>query len=516
MRRREFVKQLGGAALLARATLVPRTTIGQGVAQEGGTLTVPGKPTREFFYRPVGAWAADFIPFYRDGTFHLFYLLDWRDRHKHGEGTPWYQISTRDFVHFNEHGEMLARGTLSDQDLYVFTGSVIEGQGRFHIFYTGHNPHLRRRGQPEQAVMHAVSDDLLKWKKIPEDTFFAPQATYEPHDWRDPFVFWNEEAREYWMLLAARLKTGPSRRRGCTALCASGDLKKWEVREPFWSPGLYFTHECPDLFHMDDWWYLVYSTFSERTVTHYRMSRSLKGPWLAPENDTFDNRAFYAAKTASDGKRRFAFGWNPTRVESRDYRPYHWGGNLVVHEVMQEADGSLSVKVPETVDRVFARKAPFEFRPGVGKSEITSDVIRIAAPDSFGCAVGGTTPDPCKIEATLEFGAGTRGCGIMLRASEDLEEAYYVRLEPGRQRLVLDSWPRAGDVPFMVELERPVRLRPGESVELKVFLDGSICEVYVDSKVAMSARLYNRHSGDWGLFVNEGAAHFRNIKLLTL
>jgi len=104
----------------------------------------------------------------------------------------------------------------------------------------------------------------------------------------------------------------------------------------------------------------------------------------------------------------------------------------------------------------------------------------------------------------------------MLRASGDLEEAYYVRLEPGRQRLVLDSLPRPGDVPFMVELERPVRLTPGKPVELKVFLDGGVCEVYADGKGAVSARLYNRHSGDCGLFVNEGRAHFRNIKLLTL
>jgi beta-fructofuranosidase len=104
----------------------------------------------------------------------------------------------------------------------------------------------------------------------------------------------------------------------------------------------------------------------------------------------------------------------------------------------------------------------------------------------------------------------------MLRASDDLEEAYYVRLEPGRQRLVLDSWPRPGDVPFMVELERPIRLTPKNSVELKIFLDGSVCEVYADSKVAMSARLYNRYTGDWGLFVNEGSVRFRNIKLMTL
>jgi len=471
---------------------------------------------REFYYRPECAWAADFIPFYKEGTFHLFYLLDWRDRHRHGEGTPWYQISTRDFVHFTEYGEMLHRGTVDERDLYVFTGSVIEGQGRFHIFYVGHNPYLRQLGQPEQGIMHAVSDDLIKWKKIPEDTFFAPQATYEPNDWRDPFVFWNEEAREYWMLICARLKAGPSRRRGCTALCASNDLKNWQVREPFWAPGLYYAHECPDLFHIGKWWYLVYSEFSERTVTHYRMSCSLKGPWLAPENDTFDNRAFYAAKTASDGNRRFAFGWNPTRVDNHDYQPWQWGGNLVVHEVVQEPDGTLAVRVPETIDRAFSKEIPFQFKPGLGQSEIGQSSVQIAGPDSFSCTFAGALPEPCEIEATVEFSQGTRGCGLILRASEDLEEAYYIRLEPGRDRLVLDGWPRPGDVPFMVELERPIPLRAGNPVELKVFVDGTICEVYANGKVAMSARLYNRYRGRWGLFVNEGVAQFRNTKLAVL
>src|SRR5438034_4472486 len=192
----------------------------------------------EFFYRPHDAWAADFIPFYKDGRFRLFYLLDWRNKDQHGEGTPWYQISTADFVEFVEHGEMLPRGSQEEQDLYVFTGCVIEAEERYHIFYTGHNPHFRQQGKPEQAVMHAVSDDLVHWQKIPEDTFYAPESDYEPHDWRDPFVFWNVEAGEYWMLLAARLKTGPSRRRGCTALCASKDLQRRVVREPLWAPGL--------------------------------------------------------------------------------------------------------------------------------------------------------------------------------------------------------------------------------------------------------------------------------------
>src|ERR1041384_6402821 len=163
----------------------------------------------DFFYRPVGAVAADFIPHHDGRRFCLFYLKDFRDRERHGEGTPWYRVDTEDFVHFRDHGEMLARGTEAEQDLYVFTGCVLSAGGTNHIFYTGHNPHLRRAAKPEQAVMHAVSDDLTHWTKLPEDTFFAPAEGYEPHDWRDPFVFWNEEKDEWQMLLAARTQVGP-------------------------------------------------------------------------------------------------------------------------------------------------------------------------------------------------------------------------------------------------------------------------------------------------------------------
>lgn len=478
---------------------------------------------REFFYRPVGAWAADFIPYFQDGQFHLFFLLDWRDWAAHGEGTPWYQVSTRDFVHFAEHGEMLPRGSKSDQDLYVFTGSAMQGEGKYHIFYTGHNPYFRAQGKPEQGVMHAVSRDLLKWEKVPEDTFYAPTERFEPNDWRDPFVFWNQAAGEYWMILAARLKTGPSRRRGCTGLCTSKDLKKWEVREPFWAPGLYFTHECPDLFQMGNWWYLVFSEFTDLVRTRYRMSRSLTGPWLAPKYDYFDAKAFYAAKTASDGQRRFLFGWDPTRAEKRDYNRWDWGGNLVVHELQQESDGTLSVTVPAAVDAAWTKPLAAQFPLRLGQVKVDGDQVEITAPGSFACAAAEMMPNRCKIEGQVQFDSATRGCGIMLRTSNDLEASYYVRLEPQNHRLVFDSWPRVASGPlvnidggYMAGLDRWINLDSGVPVNMKIFVDGSTAVVYAGGRSAMSLRMYDLPGGRWGFFVNEGSARFHNIKITTL
>lgn len=466
------------------------------------------------FYKPEGAWAGDFIPFYQDGKFHLFYLHHWRKNENFGEGIPWYRVSTEDFINFTEHGQVLCRGSKEEQDLYVFTGSVIESKGLYHIFYTGHNPYFCRKDKPAQAIMHAVSKDLIEWNKVAGDTFFAPTDKYEPHDWRDPFVFWNEEMKEFRMLLAARLKSGPSRRRGCTVLAVSKDLKKWEVRKPFWAPGLYITHECPDLFRIGDWWYLVYSTYSERHSTHYRMSRSLNGPWTAPENDTFDGRAFYAAKSASDGRSRFLFGWNPTREGENDEGNWEWGGNLVIHEIVQEKGGFLSVKIPEKVDRFFAKPVPFQLKPALSDSKIGRRLAEIWT-SGFGCVTAGRMPRQCKIETKVMFTRRTRGCGIMLRVSEDFENAYYIRLEPGRNRLVFDKWPRSGDLPFAVGLERPIELTEGKPVELKVLVEDTICEVYAAGKVALSARFYNLKKGLWGLFVNEGEAGFKETRLYS-
>lgn len=467
-----------------------------------------------FFYKPNDAWSADFIPLYANGRFYLYYLLDWRDWTGHGEGTPWYLLTTEDFVHFTEHGCMLARGSETEQDLYVFTGSALEAEERYHIYYTGHNPHLRAAGKPEQAVMHATSTDLLAWEKHPEDTFFAPASGYEPHDWRDPFVFWNEENAEYWMLLAARRQIGPQRQRGCTALCTSSDLRNWRLQEPLWAPNLYFTHECPDLFRIGDWWYLIFSEFSDSTLTRYRMSRSLSGPWIAPADDAFDGRAFYAAKSASNGDRRLLFGWNPTREGDSDEGRWQWGGNLVVHELVQEADGCLSVKAPQEVVNAFGVPHAVEPAPQIGHWEIEGDKLSANAEDGFAWCRLGAMPETCRIDVTISYASGTTAFGLVTRADSDLNAYYQIRVEPNRQRVVFDCWPRPGDQPFI--LERSLNSHPGTPVRMQVFADGTIFEIYVNEKIALSSRGYAHADGDWGVFVVQGEANFSNLSLAVV
>lgn len=119
----------------------------------------------------------------------------------------------------------------------------------------------------------------------------------------------------------------------------------------------------------------------------------------------------------------------------------------------------------------------------------------------------------CCSRITITFDKNTRGCGILLRMDDNMEYGYYIRLEPRRNRLVFDRWPRNGDCPFAVELERPVGLISKQRNNIKIVVDDTMCVVYFNDIIAMSTRLYNFPKGRWGVFVSEGNAVFENTRL---
>ena len=458
------------------------------------------------FYKSETGVTADVIPFFDQGKFHLFYLHDYRDHAKHGEGTPWFHLSSEDLVAYEELGEAIPRGTKDDQDLYIFTGSVFKDNGTYHIFYTGHNPHFKKNGQAEQAVMHATSDDLVNWKKIPEDTFFAPADDYEIHDWRDPFVFKNETTGEYWMLLAARRKDGGSVRRGCTALCVSKDLRKWEVRPPLWEPYYHYTHECPDLFKIGSWWYLIYSEFSDKRMTRYRMAKDLKGPWLAPKDDQFDGRSYYAAKSASDGHKRVLFGWVPTKNGNTDAGSWQWGGNLVAHEIYRRPNGELGERLLKPLRKHLSGKVLY-----FGEKIVVDGLGR--------CHISGIDaklPETYMISADVILDRHTNRAGISLRRDNVKDEGYVYMLDASRQRLAFDRFP---NIPWNLEnfqgVSRHVNIKPMRKYHIDVIVEGDVCVAYVNNSIALSSRMHQNAGSPLALFSIDGKTTFKNVTVTT-
>ena len=455
----------------------------------------------KLYYQFPDPWFGDCMPCGYKDKFFLYHQRDTRKPGPFGEPFGWDLATTSDFVAYQDCGVAVPRGTDEEQDQFIFAGSVFEAEGKFHIFYTGYNRDYPAQGKASQVLMHAVSDDLYHWTKTQEALTFCPQEGYDPDDWRDPFVIWNEEAQEYLLILGAR-KIGPkTEQTGRTVKFTSKDLKNWEFQGDFWAPGLYTMHEMPDLFKIGDWWYHIISEYSDKNKIIYRMSRSLEGPWIAPLDDAFDGRAYYAGRTFCLNGQRILFGWVPTKEDGDDRKNFEWAGTFVAHEIYQRQDGTLGVRIPETVWNAF------------GEREYISDVKLDSPYARTEKVLAETCGDLYSFEADITFGEGTRSFGIRVLEKEETAQSYQFIFPVGENRYVFEknpNWPWFGCM--NIGLERPITLRAGETYHVRMILDDTIVTLYVNG-VALNSRVYEKPGDALSIFVTDGTMEVSNISI---
>lgn len=464
---------------------------------------------KNIHYRPADGFFGDAIPFYWRGGHHVFYLKTTR---KTGDRLLWSHIVSNDLIHWNEMPDAILPGGKDAPDSGgCWTGSIIEKDNVFHMFYTGWNPSSRF----QQTICHAASSDLVHWMKDERNPILVPdERWYGEADWRDPFVFWNPEEKLYFMLICATIKGGPVAKRGCIGLAKSRDLEKWECYPPFYAPNFCGPMECPDLFELDGHWYLVFSEFTEKMQTHYRVADDLKGPWRVATSEVFNGQRFYAAKTAGDGIRRFLFGWIPTRENESDEGKWQWGGHLAIpHELKVEVDGSLSVRCPEEVVNIFQFKdidIGKSVSSNLGKWVFQENGVYGERVDGLAYATISDLKNNFVLKGSVSFHPGTRSFGLLIRTSVDFSSGYILEFEPVRNRVVFDRFPRAGDAPPLAEC--PINLAPDKSKPFLIFVENSIVEAFIDKRVALSCRAYGGHGEPTGLFIIEGAASYEKIQ----
>ena len=205
--------------------------------------------------------------------------------------------------------------------LNMFTGSVIEHDGRFHMFYVGWNPN---NPDGREFIMHAVSDDLMEWKKLPEDRLGPDGQRYSnvrERDFRDPFVVRDEQADKFWMYLCTGRDTG---------VAWSRDLQHWEFDDPLQSnyDGL-GTPECPDIFTIGAHTYLIVSPINTKS-TIARVAKDWRSPFEDVVGIAIDTPFLYAAKRMYDGQRHVITGWIRDLEGQRDDGNFLWGGTQCI------------------------------------------------------------------------------------------------------------------------------------------------------------------------------------------
>lgn len=452
------------------------------------------------------AWVGDVMPMADEDGLQLYYLYD---TDHNGPGYhPIYKFSTSNFYEYSDDGLVIPYGnSAEDPDRAVGTGSVLKAQdGRYHCFYTGHNDSFPDKGLDKECVMHAVSEDNVNWTKIPEDTFYAAD-NYSGDDFRDPFVFWNEEEQCYWLLIAAREESLG----GVVAKYTSTDLSHWTLCDPLYAPNKQYMLECPDLFRMGDHYYLFYSW--ER-VTYYAMSDSIYGPFEAPADNVLDGTGFcfYAAKTAEFDGHRYLCGWVGRKPEPKDTGYYDWAGSLLIHELVQKEDGTLGVKEPSGLKNYFVDEETPVVKGTMGNvQEQDSTYLLSAGKDDVALAEFGMREPTMLLECTVSLGEDGYA-GFAFGMGDDYGKYTGLVLDAKNQSVHYEGCVLSRIAYVEPMITTSFAFEPDKEYNVKLVMENEIVILYIDDTKALSNRIYKSVDGaHWGIFSSNTESTFRDI-----
>ena len=195
-----------------------------------------------YHHTPVYGWMND--PngmFYKDGVWHLYY--QYNPYGSQWENMTWAHSTSTDLIHWKNHGEVIQPDALGT----IFSGSSVVdkentagfGKDAVVAFYTS-------AGAAQTQSIAYSTDNGETFKKYVNN----PILTSDVPDFRDPNVFWNEEVKQWNLILAVGQQMN---------IYSSKNLKDWKYESSFGEG--YGNHggvwECPDLLKMGDKWVLI-------------------------------------------------------------------------------------------------------------------------------------------------------------------------------------------------------------------------------------------------------------------
>ena len=435
-----------------------------------------------FHYRPPARWMNDICgAVYHHGWHHIFYQNNPYSDDRFGWG--WGHARSRDLAHWEELPfamvPMRHRG-----ELRCNSGNIArDGDGTPMIFYTWVP---QRGGVPRsQWTAAPLDDDLLRWRRVGDNPIMERGKDGIPEDkvhpsWSDPYLF-RKDGRTFvtfkkvqGMVCEARDKT----------------LTRWKFLG--FMDGV--AGECPNVFDLGGKFVILRSTHplsyvtGELVLTDDDIRFEADGPARPmdfgfgehPPTDRGVTRGLYGTNTYEDDQgRRILFGWISGFKTGRG-----WNGCMSLPRILTLDEGNRIIQTPapelETLRGAHTRLAGIKL-------------------DSEFKRIDGAAGD--QLEVIAEFVPGTaEAFGLKLRSSRDGRRAITMRYADG----TLDA---AGtEVPLKLNDEQ-------ETLKLRVFLDRSVLEVFVNDGLAAVTRVEYPalEDLDVGVFAENGAATVKSL-----
>jgi beta-fructofuranosidase len=433
----------------------------------------PHRP--RFHFLPPGNWMND--PnglIHWQGQYHMFYQHNpnhpfWGDIH-------WGHAVSSDLVHWRDLEPALTPDMPPVDDGGCWSGCTVNDNGVPTLLYTGVK-------DGEQTTCIATSDNnLLVWQKDKANPVLkAPQRPgFQSKNYRDPYV-WREG--DVWYQVISMTIHG----RGQVLLYCSSDLKSWQYLHPLITDEVRQTisdeadiWECPNFFALEDKWVLIVSIWKNHALLYpFAMIGDFKDLRFYPEQQQridWGEKCFYAPLTFKDEQgRRLMFGWLQEQRSREEQVRAGWSGVMSLPRVLSIENGKLKTDFAPELQALRQEK--------VELSDVTLNESRV---------LEHVNSDRLELQLSLYRHSATRS-GVVFKHSSD--EQTVITIDWVKNEVWLESANGSYKSPFDAL---------GNTIDLHIFVDGSVLEVLVNREAVITCRVYPQHTGGAVELYSEG------------
>jgi sucrose-6-phosphate hydrolase SacC (GH32 family) len=349
-----------------------------------------------------------------------------------------------------------------------WSGSVIHHEGKLTLIYTGGGSHA--------SICLAESTDGIRFTKHSGNPIIpAPPQGLNYPEFRDPFVW--REGDIYYLIIGSAVKDVG----GTALLYRSKDLITWEYRKPLLvgdreTSGVFW--EMPIFVNLGNAYALIVCEVPGRASYWV-------GSWkdetfipftTAPHRLDLFNHLLSPTPLIDEQGQVITMGIIPDERSSKECWKAGWAHLYSLPRVLAaDASGRIIQKPLEGIDRWCEQIAAIS---SLALSEGSANVLE----DITGVSI--------HLHVALKRGE-SGSVSVFLRRAPDGREQTEIRYEWEIGRMTLDRSRSSLDPEVKCNVEQTIYFPPTDNfIEMDIFLDHSVIEVFVDNRAAFAARIY--------------------------
>ena len=478
--------------------------------------------------------------FYANGRYHLMYLYARRGVHAFEDrGYCWGHISSHDLVHWRHHPDAIGPG---DGDFGCFSGGAfVDDDGTAYLSYwrlprSKDDPEGQGIGIARSSDRHYETWEKMRTPSLDGTEFGILEITDETGAERyvgnsDPSNIWKKDGVYYMQTgnlpvlnKLGREEDSPIEFRGdWVELFSSTDLVNWNYLHRFYQRDVKnrWTDEteddmCPNFLPLPSspaggemsgkylQLFIAHKKGCQYYVGEYDTKRDLFTPETHGRMSWADNTFFAPEALIDDQGRQIMWAWlvDNVRREQEDAIADGWCGVYGLPRLLWLGDDdTLRIAPPQEL------KSLRYNAKGFGNLTLTGG-------EEF--ELTGINGRSCEISFRTDLATAER-VGLRVRTNAGGDEATLLYYDAAAKKLVFDATNggagAANERHKRLE-EAPFEVADGENLELRVFVDNSVVEVFANDRQAITRRVYpERDDSDRVVVYCEGgSASFIDIE----